>query len=91
MRSFNTSKNVRNNAKKYWQDRHRKYGMTIYGVGNKGLSEEGNAKEYDHRKKTFNQICSSLNYDFNDLNVLELGVSGQGTVQQLLKLKDEFP
>lgn len=71
------------NAEKYWEDRFSKYGSSIRGVGDEGLSEEDNQKMYEDAAEVFGKICQKEYADFQMLNILEIGC-GTGFYTRLM-------
>jgi SAM-dependent methyltransferase len=61
------------NAKKYWKERHKKYGFNLKGTGNKNLTDEENALQYQEAQKTFLDICKKNKIDFSKISVLDIG------------------
>jgi len=80
---FKYSKNKHFNASAYWQDRLSKYGFSLKGAGDEGLSEKDNKKMYEEASRTFMNFCRKEGIDFKNSNVLEIGV-GSGFYTQLL-------
>lgn len=77
-------KNGGYDAKQYWSDRLHKYGYSLKGVGDEGLSEEENADVYAKAAEIFQNILQIENIDFHKSNVLEIG-PGTGFYTQILK------
>ena len=63
-------------AERYWQDRHSKYGASLRGVGNKGLSEDRNRQMYLEAKNVFVSLCRDLKVDFEKSKILDVGCGG---------------
>jgi 2-polyprenyl-3-methyl-5-hydroxy-6-metoxy-1,4-benzoquinol methylase len=72
-------------AQKYWSDRFSKYGHSLKGVGNEGLSEQENEKAYAEAAKIFIDVCQKQDQDidFPNARVLEIGC-GTGFYTQIL-------
>lgn len=70
-------------AAKYWHDRFSKYGLSLKGAGNEGISEEENEKIYAEAAKVFTDLCRKEDIDFHNVSVLEIGC-GTGFYTQLL-------
>lgn len=60
-------------AFRYWHDRLSKYGASIVGVGDEGLSEKENESSYGEDIKVFLDVCRREGIDFNSVAVLEIG------------------
>jgi len=60
-------------AARYWHDRFSKYGLSLNGAGNAGLSEEENEKMYAEAAKVFIDLCRREGVDFQSVSVLEIG------------------
>lgn len=69
-------------AARYWHDRFSKYGFSLKGAGNEGLSEEENKKMYMEAAKIFMSLCQKEEVNFKNANILEIGV-GTGFYTQL--------
>jgi 2-polyprenyl-3-methyl-5-hydroxy-6-metoxy-1,4-benzoquinol methylase len=70
-------------AHKYWHNRFSKYGLSLKGAGDEGLSEEENKKRYTEAAKVFTDLCQRESIDFQSVRVLEIGC-GTGFYTQLL-------
>jgi SAM-dependent methyltransferase len=70
--------------KKYWDERHEKFGFNIQGVGNKKLSQLENHHLYHQAGEIFLSLCKERNIKFSDLRVLDVGC-GIGYYANLLK------
>lgn len=70
-------------ACKYWHDRFSKYGQSIRGSGDEGLSEEENKKMYTEAAKVFTDLCQKQKINFKNVSVLEIGC-GSGFYTGLL-------
>jgi len=57
----------------YWKGRHRQYGFDIRGVGNKALSIEENAAQYEQASKVFYELCKGESIDFSKAKILDIG------------------
>jgi 2-polyprenyl-3-methyl-5-hydroxy-6-metoxy-1,4-benzoquinol methylase len=71
-------------AANYWRDRFAKYGKSIKGPGDEGLSEEENKAMYAEAAKVFMALCRKTGIDFPSAAVLEIGC-GTGFYAQVLK------
>jgi SAM-dependent methyltransferase len=71
-------------AARYWRDRLSKYGQSIKGPGDEGLSEGENLKMYAEAAQVFMDLCKKENIDFTGSSVLEIGC-GNGFYPRLLK------
>ncbi|MGH7951488.1 MAG: class I SAM-dependent methyltransferase [Limisphaerales bacterium] len=71
-------------ASAYWKDRFHKYGTSIQGPGDEGLSEAENEKMYQEAADVFRSICQKERIDFCRAQVLEIGV-GTGFYTQILR------
>lgn len=60
-------------AARYWQDRFYKYGKSLKGVGDEGLSEEQNQKMYAQAASVFQGILQRGGIDLQKAKVLEIG------------------
>lgn len=69
---------------RYWNDRHKKYGFDIRGVGNCNLSEKENEISYRQARDTFLELCRSLNVDFTNIKILDIGC-GSGFYTNIIK------
>lgn len=70
-------------AAKYWHDRFSKYGLSIRGPGDEGLSEEQNQEMYAEAGRVFIDLCLREGVDFQNASVLEIGC-GTGYYSGLL-------
>lgn len=70
-------------AQRYWQDRFERYGFSLQGVGDEGLSEAENEKMYEEAGRVFLDLCRSQGIDFPAARVLEIGC-GSGFYTRLL-------
>ena len=70
-------------AHRYWRDRFSKYGLSLRGAGDDGLSEEENEKMYVKAAEVFTDLCQRESVDFQSVRVLEIGC-GTGFYTQLL-------
>jgi 2-polyprenyl-3-methyl-5-hydroxy-6-metoxy-1,4-benzoquinol methylase len=60
-------------ADQYWKDRFAKYGTSILGAGDEGLSESENQKMYAKAGQVFLELCASQNIDIKNCDALEIG------------------
>jgi SAM-dependent methyltransferase len=60
-------------AARYWHDRIAKYGASLRGVGDEGLSEADNARQYREAAHTFLETCHRTQINFQQARVLEIG------------------
>jgi 2-polyprenyl-3-methyl-5-hydroxy-6-metoxy-1,4-benzoquinol methylase len=70
-------------ARRYWQDRLDKYGTSLKGVGDEGLSEVDNKVMYEQAALKFLEVCRKEGIDFKQSRVLEIGC-GNGFYTQIL-------
>lgn len=70
-------------AARYWSDRLSSRGTSLRGVGDEGLSEEENRREYEQSAAIFRSLCSELNVFDGSPRVLEVG-PGAGFYTRLL-------
>lgn len=70
-------------AQRYWRDRFEKYGLSLRGVGDEGLSEEENRKMYEEAGRNFLSLCQQEGIDFPSVSALEIGC-GSGFYTGLL-------
>ena len=71
------------NAKKYWNDRHKKYGYHSFrAVGNLALTEDANSAWYESARYIFSGILSELGLDGN-AKILEIGY-GTGFYSEII-------
>ena len=61
-------------AEGYWRDRLSKYGMSLQGVGDEGLSEEENRREYEAAADAFRALCREEGLNLQEAAVGEIGV-----------------
>jgi len=59
--------------KKYWKNRHTKYGFNLRGVGNCTFSHEENKQAYQKAKEAFLQLCTQQDIDFKNVRALDIG------------------
>jgi SAM-dependent methyltransferase len=71
-------------ASRYWRDRLAKYGTSLKGVGDEGLSEQENLEMYENAAKSFLSLCQREGIDFSTVRVLEIGC-GSGFYTRLLQ------
>lgn len=71
-------------APQYWRDRFAKYGTSLKGVGDEGLSEQENQEMYKNAAKAFISLCQQEGIDFTTARVLEIGC-GNGFYTRLLQ------
>lgn len=60
-------------ASRYWRDRFAKYGTSLRGVGDEGLTEEENRNQYETASETLLETISKLDIPFPDIRVLDIG------------------
>lgn len=60
-------------AKQYWKNRHQEFGLDFRGVGNKGLSQEENIKQYEGAKATFLELLDKENIALKGEDILDIG------------------
>jgi 2-polyprenyl-3-methyl-5-hydroxy-6-metoxy-1,4-benzoquinol methylase len=72
------------NAKKYWINRHSKYGFDLRGVGNKSLSVKENQRQYREARDIFLSLCKDNKIEVQNSAILDVGC-GIGFYAQLLK------
>ncbi len=70
-------------AARYWQDRLSKYGRSLKGVGDEGLTEGENRRMYLQAGQIWLNLCAREGVDFRKARVLEIGC-GTGYYTQLL-------
>lgn len=70
-------------ARKYWDNRLSKYGLSIKGSGDEGLSIEENERTYESVAEKFLTLCKKWEINFQQSDVLEIGC-GSGFYTQLL-------
>ena len=70
-------------ARRYWQDRLDKYGTSLKGVGDEGLSEKDNKVMYEQAALKFLELCRKEGVDLKQSRVLEIGC-GNGFYTQIL-------
>jgi SAM-dependent methyltransferase len=71
-------------AHRYWADRFGKYGSSLRGPGEEGLSEAENEQFYAEDRKIFTEQCRKLHVDLAAARVLEIGC-GTGFYTSALK------
>jgi SAM-dependent methyltransferase len=70
-------------AARYWRDRFARYGASLKGAGDEGLSEEENRRRYEEAAGVFAELCRSEGIDLRAARVLEVGC-GSGYYTELL-------
>ena len=60
-------------AERYWQDRFKKHGKSLKGVGNEGVSNNENERIYQEAKKQLHSKINELPINIKSCNVLEIG------------------
>lgn len=60
-------------VEKYWKDRFQKYGDSLKGVGNEGLSLAENKQIYERAQVVLNDAINGLSLDLDSAKVLEIG------------------
>lgn len=68
----------------YWDDRLSKYGDSLRGVGDEGKSDADNIKEYIRDEQIFTDKLNSLNLDYKNIRVLDIGC-GTGFYAEILR------
>lgn len=71
-------------AARYWSDRFARYGSSLKGVGDEGLSEQTNRAMYEKASAAFRDLCRQEGIDIASARVLEIGC-GNGFYTALLK------
>lgn len=71
-------------AARYWSDRFARYGTSLKGVGDEGLSERHNQAMYEKAASAFLDLCRHEGIDISGARVLEIGC-GNGFYTGLLK------
>lgn len=71
-------------ATRYWSDRFARYGTSLKGVGDEGLSERHNQAMYEKAASAFLDLCRHEGIDISGARVLEIGC-GNGFYTGLLK------
>jgi 2-polyprenyl-3-methyl-5-hydroxy-6-metoxy-1,4-benzoquinol methylase len=71
------------NAEDYWHKRHSQYRFDLRGVGNKTLSAEHNAIDYDNAGTLILSLCHDYSVDLSSAEVLDVGC-GSGFYAALL-------
>jgi len=61
-------------AEAYWRDRFARYGLSLRGAGDEGLSEEQNRQEYRKVGELFLSLCRDEKIDLASADVAEIGV-----------------
>ena len=57
----------------YWSQRHRRFGLSVRGVGNCALSENENSDAYRLAKQIFLEYCHVNGISFQGASVLDIG------------------
>jgi 2-polyprenyl-3-methyl-5-hydroxy-6-metoxy-1,4-benzoquinol methylase len=70
-------------AERYWRERFDKYGLSLRGPGDEGLSDQDNAAMYREAADRFAEICAAEGIELAGKSVLEIGV-GNGFYAGLL-------
>ena len=60
-------------AEAYWGDRFSRYGRSLRGPGDEGLSETDNDRDYAVADETFRGFCAKNQLDFATVKTLEIG------------------
>lgn len=60
-------------AEEYWRNRFSKYGLSLRGSGDEGLSEEENKKNYSKLAISLENLLSEENFDYQSIKVLDIG------------------
>ncbi len=71
-------------AARYWGDRFARYGTSLKGVGDEGLSEQNNRAMYEKASTAFLDLCRQEGINIAGARVLEIGC-GNGFYTGLLK------
>ena len=74
----------RYDAPRYWSDRFAKYGTSLLGPGDEGLSEEQNLEMYRRAEADFLGLCAKEGVDLPNARVLEIGL-GNGFYTDVLR------
>jgi len=70
-------------AERYWKDRFSRYGLSLKGVGDEGLSDAENDTMYQEAGRSFLSLCRQRRVDFPTARILEIGC-GNGFYANLL-------
>jgi SAM-dependent methyltransferase len=70
-------------AARYWDERLKKYGTGLKGVGEEGRSEADNQKRYERVCGVFREVCKSVMQQPASVRVLEIGC-GTGRMTRVL-------
>jgi SAM-dependent methyltransferase len=60
-------------AARYWEDRFRRYGLSLRGPGHEGLTERRNVELYGLAVQTLRSFCMMNQIDLKNSKVLEVG------------------
>lgn len=75
-------------AEKYWNDRFIKYGNSLKGPGNEGMTEEENHNMYAEASLAFTSFCLEQDIRFKHKRILEVGC-GTGYYTDLISTLGE--
>lgn len=71
-------------AKKFFKERHKRYGCDLRSVGNCTLSSEENERVYGEAREVFLGLCAKEGVDFENARVIDIGC-GTGFYTQTLQ------
>ena len=60
-------------AKKFFKERHKRYGCDLRSVGNCTLSSEENERVYGEAREVFLGLCAKEGVDFENGRVIDIG------------------
>lgn len=61
-------------APRYWDERFRRYGLSLLGPGDEGLTEEENRQAYEAARRDLLALCAREGVTWRGSRVLEVGV-----------------
>jgi len=70
--------------RRYWEDKHKRYGFDLRGVGLEGLSHEQNRAMYQEAGQAFLKMCRSQGLRFENVRMLDVGC-GTGFYAELFR------